>query len=300
MIKKDDIFLSKWLSNQLTEEELNTFKASEDYSLYMKIIEETDKLQAPSYDLNSSFEQLKEKRSVKISSSKKWTYLNIAASVILLIGVFIYFSFFSETTYSSGYGEQVTFNLPDGSKVILNSKSTISYNKHNWSKNRLLTLDGEAFFDVEKGNTFKVETLLGDVSVLGTEFNVNATNDYFKVACYEGKVKVIDHNNSSSHILTPTLGYQHIKNQNAILLNFQDVNPQWLHQQSNFESTPIKYVFNTLEKHYNLKFSYTNFDDSVLFTGSFPNNNQHIALESVLKSVNLNYTIKGNRVILED
>lgn len=300
MTKKDDIFLSRWLNNQLTEEELNNFKASDDYALYEKIITETDKLQAPTYDLNSSFKKLKEVRDIKNNTSKKWRYLNIAASVILLVGLFTYFNFFSTTTYTSGYGEQVAFNLPDGSKVILNSKSTISYNKYDWNKNRSLNLDGEAYFDVEKGKTFTVSTKLGNVSVLGTEFNVNATDNFFNVTCYEGKVKVDDYSNSSTHILTPDLGYQHIKNQNAINLNFKDADPSWLHQQSNFKSTPIKYVFKTLEKHYNLNFSYTTFDDTILFTGTFPNNNQHIALETVLKSVNLKYTIQGNRVILED
>lgn len=103
MTERDDIFLSKWLNNQLTEAELNDFKASEDYSLYVKIIEETDKLQAPSYNLNSAFKQLKEKRTVNSNSPNRWRYLNIAASLILLIGAFTYFNFFSETTYSSGH-----------------------------------------------------------------------------------------------------------------------------------------------------------------------------------------------------
>lgn len=300
MTKRDDIFLSKWLNNQLTKAELNDFKASEDYSLYVKIIEETDKLQAPSYNLNVAFMQLKEKRTANSSSPNRWRYLNIAASLILLIGVFTYFNFFSETTYSSDYGEHTSFNLPDGSEVILNSKSTISYNKHNWNENRIVTLNGEAFFDVEKGSQFTVETKLGNVNVLGTEFNVNATDGYFNVACYEGKVRVTDHRDSSKHILTPTLGYQHVKNQTALKLTYKTESPLWLNQQSSFKSTPIKHVFTALEKHYDLKFNYENFDDSVLFTGVFPNNNQHIALESVLKSVNLSYTIQGNRVILDD
>lgn len=300
MNERDDIFLSKWLNNQLSEEELQEFKASEDYPLYVKIIEGTDKLQAPSYNLNSAFEQLKKQRDTKNTFSKKWRYFNIAASIILLIGVFTYFSFFSETTHYSDYGEQITFNLPDGSKVILNSKSSISYKNYNWDNNRSLTLEGEAYFDVEKGSTFTVETELGNVSVLGTEFNVNATEAYFNVTCYEGKVKVEDHKDSNSHILTPSKGYQHVNNHEAIGFHFNTTTPEWLQQQSNFKSTPIKYVFKTLENHYKLKFEYKTFNDSILFTGTFPNNNQHIALETVLKSVNLNYTIEGNRVILED
>lgn len=300
MTKKDDIFLSRWLNNELSDEELNNFKATEDYALYVKIIEKSGELKAPNYDLNLAFDQLKEKHFSKNQISKKWHYFNIAASMLLLIGAFTYFSVFKNTTYSSDYGEHLSFNLPDGSKVILNSKSTISFNEYNWKENRTLNLDGEAFFDVETGNTFTVTTNLGNISVLGTEFNVNATDGFFNVSCYEGKVKIEDNNDGSTHILTPTIGYQHVKNQTALNLNFDNENPTWLKQQSVFKSTPIKHVFTTLEKHYDLKFSYTHFDDTILFTGTFPNNNQHIALETVLKSVNLNYTIQQNRVILED
>ncbi|MGB0896169.1 MAG: FecR family protein [Flavobacteriaceae bacterium] len=300
MNNKDHTFLSRWLNNQLSEEELQHFKASADYPLYLKIIEETDKLQAPPFDLDSAFSSLKIQRDLKNNRPKKWRYLNIAASIILLLGVFTYFKFFSVTTYSTGYGEQITHTLPDGSKVILNSKSSLNYNSYNWENHRNLTLEGEAFFDVETGNTFTVNTALGNISVLGTEFNVNATDNYFNVVCYEGKVKVEDNTNASTHILTPALGYQHIKNHNAIALNVNTSEPEWLHQHTSFKSTPIKHVFTTLEKHYNLKFTYNTFDDTILFTGTFPNNNQHIALETVLKSVNLNYTINGNRVILED
>lgn len=300
MTKRDDIFLSRWLNNQLSEDELKQFKASEDYSLYVKIIQGAEKLQAPTYDLNASFEQLKNARDQKPNLSKKWRGYSIAASIILLIGCLSYFSFFNETTYASGYGEQLTFNLPDGSEVILNSKSTITFHKFNWNDNRQLTLDGEAFFDVEKGNTFTVNTNLGNVTVLGTEFNVNATKAYFNVFCYEGKVKVDDFANSSSHILTPHLGYQNSKHQKALNFSEEIDSPMWLQHQSVFKSTPIKHVFETLEKHYNLKFTYVSFDDTILFTGVFPNNNQNIALETVLKSLNLTYTVDGNRVIIED
>jgi len=63
--------------------------------------------------------------------------------------------------------------------VVLNSKSTISFNKTDWKNNRQLTLDGEAYFKVEKGSTFTVNTNNGSVTVLGTQFNVNSTRRFF-------------------------------------------------------------------------------------------------------------------------
>lgn len=300
MKHQDDIFLSKWLNNQLSEDELNEFKSSEDYDTYVKIIEGTSKLKAPSYDLDKAFVELKAKRNGHHKTNRKWYQYGIAASVILLIGFISYFNFFNNTTYSSDFGEQIAFNLPDGSKVILNSKSTISFDESNWESNRTLELKGEAYFDVEKGNTFTVTTSQGDVSVLGTEFNVHAEKGFFEVSCYEGKVKVNDHKNKNVNYLIPNNGYRHIRNMKAVSLQFEELNPSWLEKHSTFKSLPIKYVFNALEKHYNIKIVYNNFDDTIPYTGTFPNNNREIALETVLKSVNLKYTIEGNSVILQD
>jgi len=305
MNKLDDIFLSRWLNNELSEDELNQFKSSEHYNTYVNIIKGTDKLQAPSYNLNDAFSDIKEKRTLtcinqpNTPSKNRWQ-LGIAASVILLIGFFTYSIMFSTTEFSSDYGKQLAFELPDGSKVLLNSKSTITFDKKNWNTNRTLELNGEAYFDVEKGSTFTVKTPQGNVTVLGTEFNVNANTDFFKISCYEGKVNVFDNSNDSNHILTPSLGYQNIKGNAPVSLNFNSTHPEWIDNQSIFKSTPIKHVFKALEKQYELQFKYDNFDDSILFTGSFPNNNKEIALKTVLKSLNLTYTTQGNSIILED
>jgi ferric-dicitrate binding protein FerR (iron transport regulator) len=123
---------------------------------------------------------------------------------------------------------------------------------------------------------------------------------FFKVTCFEGKVEVIDNTNNSNHTLTPNLGYQNTKGNNPITLKFKNIKPEWINHQSVFKSTPIKNIFEALEKQYHLSFKYDKFDDSVLFTGSFPNNNKEIALKSVLKSLNLKYTIQENNIILED
>lgn len=305
MKHQDDIFLSKWLENSLSEEELKQFQSSKDYDMYVKIIEGTSKLKAPSYDLDDAFLQLKEKKNNRISTTPikrktNWLKYGVAAAIVLFVSIISYSNFFAKTTYESGFGEQLAFNLPDGSKVILNAKSNIKFDENNWSENRTLTLEGEAFFDVEKGNTFTVKTSQGNVTVLGTEFNVKSEDNFFEVACYEGKVKVEDINNNNTEYLTPTLGYRAISNNVTNSMHIEGTNPSWVHKQSSFKSVPIKYVFKALEKQYNITIKYSNFDDTISYTGSFPNNNQKIALETVLKSVNLNYTINGNSVILQD
>lgn len=299
MNKENNILITKWLNNTISTDELKQFKASEDYDLYLRIMDASQKLQAPSYDVDKSFEAVLKKKNTKKSTKKSWWKYGAAASIVFLMGFFSYNSFFGSTTYNSDFGKQLAFELPDGSKVLLNAKSTITYNKQDWETNRLLTLEGEAFFDVEKGNQFIVQTKQGNVTVLGTEFTVNATTNFFKVACFEGKVQVDDTIKKTSQFLFPNQGYQQIENI-VTQLQFVNTQPNWLNEQSSFKSVPVKYVFKSLEKQYNLKFEYKKFNDNVLFTGSFPNNNKNNALQTVLKSVNIPYEIQENRVILQD
>ncbi len=297
MNKTNNILLTNWLNNTMSEKELKQFQASEDYNLLTRIMSSSQKLQAPFYDVDAAYQKTIAKKNAP--KSKKWWQYSVAASVILLIGFFIsYTTFFSETTYSSNFGEQLTFNLPDGSKVTLNAKSTLTFNTHNWNTNRNLQLKGEAFFDVKKGKTFTVNTQQGTVRVLGTEFNVKAQPDFFKVTCFEGKVEVLDVITKVKRYLTPNNGYQNIDTQ-ITLLYFNTNNPKWLQQISIFKSVPFKHVFKSLEKQYNITLEYQNFNDNLLFTGSFPNNNKKVALQTVLKSAKLQYKIQENRVILQ-
>ena len=302
MKKQDDTFLARWLNNELTSEELKAFEATEDFALYNKILLGTTQLEGPSFDEDEAFIALKDKRANRNTikkSSTNWFKYGIAASVIFLIGFISYSLLFQTTVYTTGIGEQLSCTLPDGSTVILNAKSSLEVDTHNWNEDRKLSLKGEAFFDVEKGKTFTVSTKEGNVTVLGTEFTVNAYNNYFEVACYEGKVSVLDNHNNKTTLLIPNQSYRNIENTISETATNSD-EPLWLKEQSIFKSIPIKHVFKALEKQYGIKIKYNKFDDTILFTGAFPNNNQQIALETVLKSVNLDYTVKDNSIILQD
>ena len=66
--------------------------------------------------------------------------------------------------------------LPDGSKVWLNSESSIRYPVSFSNKERKVFVTGETFFEVAKDKTKPFRVVAGDVTVeaLGTQFNVNA------------------------------------------------------------------------------------------------------------------------------
>ena len=83
--------------------------------------------------------------------------------------------------------------LPCGSVVMLDEGGTLSYRPNLWHvMGRKVELEsGEAQFYVTKGDGFVVSTDVGDVSVLGTTFDVSVYPDSMKVKCHSGKVKLI-------------------------------------------------------------------------------------------------------------
>lgn len=101
-------------------------------------------------------------------------------------------------TISTGAGQSADIVLPDGTLVSLNSMSTISYPTSFGKKNRSVSMRGEAYFDVVKdGKEFIVQTEYGDITVLGTKFNVEAyEGKEFITSLFSGSVKVTHDNNS--------------------------------------------------------------------------------------------------------
>jgi ferric-dicitrate binding protein FerR (iron transport regulator) len=73
----------------------------------------------------------------------------IAAIAFLLTSS--YFLFFnSTTTFETSIAQTQSFQLPDESEVTLNAASKITFHKKSWKENRNLTLEGEAYFQVQK------------------------------------------------------------------------------------------------------------------------------------------------------
>ena len=293
----DETFLSRWLNNDLTNEELVSFKETKEYSEYQKIIEATQKFNAPSFDKRAVLEKIISKTSGKKVRKliPNWIYA-AAASIVLLLSTVYYLTGTSET-FTTSFGEQLALVLPDGSEVLLNSKSTLTYKKSDWfNGDRTLQLNGEGYFKVKKGSTFSVNSSNGKVSVLGTQFNVKTNPSYFEVLCYEGKVQV--ENNQEKTILTQGLSYRKIENNTSEKGTFLSTKPYWLNGESSFNSIPLKYVLEELEKQYNVKISLSNIDDSTLFTGAFTNKNLNLALQTICTPLSIKYTVSNDNVVL--
>ena len=128
-----------------------------------------------------------------ISFFRPW--MRIAAAVVLLAGVAIWQYSIPEDSEiintQTVAQEKTTIDLPDGSKVWLNQNSSLKFKKV--FDKRIVYLEGEAFFDVEKvnGKSFEIYAGNSKIAVLGTSFNVRAYPEENKVelAVETGKVE---------------------------------------------------------------------------------------------------------------
>lgn len=119
----------------------------------------------------------------------------VGAAAILLIGFMWGLQSPKELEYSTDFGETLSLTLPDGSKVILNSNSTLSF-PEDWENLQIreVLLKGEAFFEVvhqKSQRPFLVNTPSGmEVEVLGTSFSVYNRAQKSQVVLKEGKVSL--------------------------------------------------------------------------------------------------------------
>ncbi|MDR3340288.1 MAG: FecR domain-containing protein [Candidatus Symbiothrix sp.] len=128
--------------------------------------------------------------------------LKIAAIVVitLCISYFIFNRESDETaqqatqTITVPAGQRVNLTLPDGTNVWLNARTSISYPVVFGRKERMMKLDGEAYFEVakDKDRPFTVITKDGEIEVTGTSFNVQAYSleSVFETTLMEGNVCV--------------------------------------------------------------------------------------------------------------
>lgn len=294
-----DILLAKWLNNNITSEELEQLKASPEYATYIKIAETTSQFETPTFNKIENFNSItnkivdeKNKKSVK-SLNPFTTFLKIAAVFAILFSGYVFINSL-ETTIETQIAEKKTFLLPDKSKVVLNANSTIEYNKNDWDNNRSLQMNGEAYFNVSKGNKFSIETKEGVVSVLGTKFNVFARENNLQVKCFEGLVSIA----FNDTLIKLPAGEKLIIMGDEIInhSSLNKKNPSWINDESSFDNATLLDVIKELEIQYPIKVTSNNIDLNRRYSGSFSHKNLNLALRLICEPLNLSFEIneKGN------
>ena len=179
--------------------------------------------------------------------------------IILILVLPIYFNFYQNTIFTTKPSENLSLLLPDNSKAILNSGSSITYKKGFNASHRTLHLEGEAYFKVESLDLpFIVKTNYGTVTVLGTAFNIRSRNDGFEVGVNSGQVKV---SNSKSFIeLNPKqclMNYGEF-DQHTIVNIENEKYPGWINQKLYCKQTNLETICKEIERIHNIKIKFSN------------------------------------------
>ncbi len=294
-----EINLAKWLSGELEAPEKEAFLKHDDYELYEKIAISSKQFVVPDFDENLMYQNVLSTKKSKspIKLNYKW-FAGIAASLLIGLGLPLFFMGSFQTTEIAKNGNKNIFELPDASKVTMNAGSEIKYSKWNWDSHRKLDLEGEAFFEVKKGKKFDVNTTLGTVSVVGTQFSVKNRGQRFEVKCFEGIVKVETKNTT---LLVKKGENVTFENQKQIESLQQNSNkPEWLELQYNFNSENLTSVIDELKRTYNIEIDLQNVKTMQNFTGTIPTNNQEVALKIVCTTFGLQSKIdsKNKKIII--
>lgn len=165
-----------------------------------------------------------------------------------------------QNTISIPRGGKYQLTLPDGSKVWLNSGSTLVYPAVFVGSQRTVTLTGEAYFEVahNRDQPFIVKALDNEIEVTGTHFNISAYQDerQVKTTLVEGGVVVSKRN--TSMVLSP--GQQAISNLESNDIQRLDVDTYyalgWLNGYFVFEDQDIRTIMNDIARWYNVDIQY--------------------------------------------
>ncbi len=260
-------------------------------------------------ELDAVLKQLSSKGKKKVIPLKRTLtpriqkYAAIAAVGILFILLGnTFLSATSEVSHKTGFGEIMELKLPDGTSVVLNGNSEITYDKDN---SRNIELNGEAYFKVKSipstNAKFWVNTKDLKVEVYGTQFHVNTREEKTDVLLDEGSIHLVLHNGITKKMVPGEL-VSFSKDNNKV--THQKVTTEtpyslWREGTYVFNNITLQEVMNNLEHAYGMEVEFIDEElKQQLLTGGIPNQNLKICLSAIEKSTGTRIVIKDNRLIL--
>lgn len=208
-----------------------------------------------------------------------------------------------QNTISTPNGGQYQIILPDGTQATLNAASSLTYPAEFHGSERVVQLNGEAYFEVAKNKKMPFRVVAGNqiVEVLGTHFNINAYKDEasVKTTLLEGSVKVSSGENST--LIVP--GEQAITNAgetSAIVKREVDVNKEtaWKNGLFSFEDEDLKSIMRQVARWYDVKITYAGNLPDEKFIGEIPRSSNLSDVFKILELNNVRFDVQGKTVIV--
>lgn len=205
-----------------------------------------------------------------------------------------------EITYAevtTPYGTITRYEMPDQSIVWLNGGSKLRYPTTFDKANRSVTLEGEAYFEVQANpdSPFYVTASDGmSVYVYGTRFNVSAYADdpYVETVLEEGCVNVLLPDGKTSLTLSPGEQLMYHRNKSEFVRSNIDVYEKtaWKDGKLIFRGTPLDEVLKRLSRHFNADIEFHNLSGKdYKYRATFKNETLQQILDYLSKSADIRW-----------
>jgi ferric-dicitrate binding protein FerR (iron transport regulator) len=242
------------------------------------------------------------------------TLSRLAASVAMLIVFFGAWYLFQPVTesFATGYSNRRSVVLSDGTEIMMNANTKITA-KRSWrfAPPREVWVDGEAYFLVKSHKdevgykNFIVHTFDMDITVTGTQFNVNTRSKGTRVFLNEGKIEVALKENPSRRVMQmipgESLAYSGMQDPQTARKEIVEPDAQlaWKSGYFSFNNTPLSEVLEMVYSTHGVRITV---EDSTLLgetiSGRVPNSNVDELVNSVSKLFNLKHSRNGSGIRL--
>lgn len=249
------------------------------------------------------------KRSTFLSPYRKIAHI---AAILIPVACFLVGGYYYVDSLENRLVEVSTLNgetkhvlLPDSSEIWLNAGTIIRYSTEFGEDQRLVTLDGEAYFSVKRNVEipFIVEANQLSVKVLGTKFNVKAyaKDEKTTTALTSGRVEV-SANDSKRWILNPSQQISYADKGSSVEIT--EVSSEdtyaWMTGQLIFTNVSFDEIMKTVERNFDVVITNrVNVPSTKKYTVKFLKNENPEDVLNVLKEmIGFTFQKKGNEIIL--
>lgn len=319
--------LDKFLQNQTSKSEeeklLNWFYTHESKDEIMSLYEQrwNEVSDALSSEIQMSMlynirDEIKrsspEKRKKAINYKHQIIRYVASACIIIGLGLGIYLllkkDYIPTNTFTirAEKGQKASMELPDGTIVWLNSDTRLSYDNSYNSKNRIVKLDGEAYFEVAKDENMPFIVSVNDMHIqaLGTAFNVKAyaSDNEISATLMTGKVKVSI--NTQDTFLSPNEHLSYSRDtRNLLKTTVYDASliSVWRTGELFLQDESLEEIAVLFERLYNIKILLDSDDiKTYRFTGVIKNSSLNNIFEILSLTAPIAYEIKNSTVVIKN
>lgn len=311
----EERILSDWLHSQEAKEQLSNYYQETWKGSNNKLIAEVqgrmfERVKSQMHNAVQELNGRKQKRTMRIRRLFQY------AAVILLIitagiGGHLYTVSQTEPTVTdksylvqTGKGQRANITLPDGTVVWLNSYTQLHYNANYGATQRVVSLTGEAYFEVakDKKKPFIVETAGMNVEALGTTFNVKAYREDSQIIAtlFSGSVRVSS--DRDNVILSPDENATFERRSGKLAIHKLDNSSyakMWRNNDLVFNGETLEEIAVLLNRMYNVQIAFKSERiKQYRFSGVICNNSLDNVIELISLTSPITYETRGDTIIL--